>query len=355
MYLQFYRLNDHPFRLAPDPKYLFRTESMVEALANLQYGIETGKGLVVVTGEVGTGKTTTLRSHLMSLDRRVSAAYIFNPLLSTHEFFDTLLTEFKVRPQSSKSGTLRAIGYLLLARHRSGLRTALVIDEAHLLPPHLLEEIRLLSNFETNRDKLLQIVLCGQPELLDLLEQPEMRQLKQRITLRCAIEPMSARQTTEYIRWRLRIAGSRHDKLFKPDAIAMIHEVSTGIPRVVNNICDNALLVGFSSEASCITETIVNQVVEMLGLASPSVSADAEPWATGISTGTQLTPPVGVSSPVTTSGFDNVHYLNQQSGVAPAAYDCQYGDSVRFTIEFDRNDRVAAPGRFFSKVRVSRR
>ena len=127
---------------------------------------------MVVTGEVGTGKTTTLRSHLMSLDRRVSAAYIFNPLLSTHEFFDTLLTEFKVRPQSSKSGTLRAIGYLLLARHRSGLRTALVIDEAHLLPPHLLEEIRLLSNFETNRDKLLQIVLCGQPELLDLLEQP---------------------------------------------------------------------------------------------------------------------------------------------------------------------------------------
>ena len=169
MYKRFYGLRDIPFSLAPDPKYLFRTESLLEVFANLQYGIENGKGIVVVTGEVGTGKTTILRSMLQSLDRSVLAAYIFNPLLTTPEFFDLLAGEFRMRPQLSKASMLRLLGNLLMSRHSQGLRTVLVVDEAHLLPHHLLEEIRLLLNFETNREKLLQVILCGQPELHDVL------------------------------------------------------------------------------------------------------------------------------------------------------------------------------------------
>lgn len=355
MYLQFYGLNDIPFRLSPDPKYLFRTESMVEALANLQYGIETGKGLIAITGEVGTGKTTTLRTNLKSLDHRVLCAYIFNPLLSTEEFLDTLLSEFKLRPQPSKSAMLRSLGYLLLSRHMKGLRTVLVIDEAHLLPAHLLEEIRLLSNFETNREKLLQIILCGQPELLDVLEQPELRQLKQRITLRCAIEPMSIHQTYAYIRWRLAVAGSNTEELFEPDAVALIHEASTGIPRTINNICDNALLIGFSEGSASITAEIAAEAIELLGLGAPARTAAAEPWAAGISAGERLTTPA--PSPVANGGLQNVRYMHRPDSTAPyGGFGGQpsYRDNVRFSIEFDREDSVAAPGRFFSKVRVSK-
>ncbi|MGH9822764.1 MAG: ExeA family protein, partial [Blastocatellia bacterium] len=238
----------------------------LEVLANLQYGIESGKGLVVMTGEVGTGKTTALRVHLRSLDQRVLAAYIFNPLLSTSEFFDTLAGEFRVRTEASKSAMLRTLGSLLLARHARGLRTVLVIDEAHLLPLHLLEEIRLLSNFETSREKLLQIILCGQPELSDVLERPELRQLKQRVSLRCSIQPMTLQETAEYIRWRLRIAKAKNESLFEPRAVAVIHRISGGIPRIINNVCDNALLTGFSQGSSKVTAEIASEVIESLGL-----------------------------------------------------------------------------------------
>ena len=245
MYTQFYGLRDIPFSLAPDPKYLFRTESLMEVFATLQYGIESGKGLVVVTGEVGTGKTTILRSMLQSLDRSILAAYIFNPLLSTKDFFDLLVTEFRIPPQPSKAAMLRRIGELLVTRHRQGLSTVLVIDEAHLLPPHLLEEIRLLSNFETTREKLLQIILCGQPELHTALAQ---------------------RETAEYIRWRLRVAGARDENLFDAEAIKTVHQLAGGIPRIINNICDNALLTGFSEGSHTVTPEIIRMVADDLDL-----------------------------------------------------------------------------------------
>lgn len=266
MYTQFYGLRDIPFSLAPDPKYLFRTESLMEVFATLQYGIESGKGLVVVTGEVGTGKTTILRSMLQSLDRSILAAYIFNPLLSTKDFFDLLVTEFRIPPQPSKAAMLRRIGELLVTRHRQGLSTVLVIDEAHLLPPHLLEEIRLLSNFETTREKLLQIILCGQPELHTALAQPEQRQLKQRISLKCAIKTLAQRETAEYIRWRLRVAGARDENLFDVEAIKTVHQLSGGIPRIINNICDNALLTGFSEGSHTVTPEIIRMVADDLDL-----------------------------------------------------------------------------------------
>jgi general secretion pathway protein A len=273
MYKQFYGLRDIPFSLAPDPRYLFRTESLLEVFANLQYGIENGKGIVVVTGEVGTGKTTVLRSMLQSLDRSVLAAYIFNPLLSTTEFFDLLAGEFRMRSQSSKASMLRLLGNVLMSRHAQGHRTILVVDEAHLLPHHLLEEIRLLSNFETNREKLLQVILCGQPELHDLLGQPELRQLKQRVSLRCSIKTLTPHETGEYIRWRLRIAGCTNENLFERDAIKTVHRFTGGIPRIINNICDNALLTGFSEGSQYITAAIVNDVVEVLDINSIEIGS----------------------------------------------------------------------------------
>ena len=266
MYKQFYGLKDIPFSLAPDPKYLFRTDSLMEVFATLQYGIESGKGLVVVTGEVGTGKTTILRSMLQSLDRSVLAAYIFNPLLSSKDFFDLLSTEFRIPVQQSKAAMLRRLGELLVTRHKRGLNSVLVIDEAHLLPPHLLEEIRLLSNFETTRSKLLQIILCGQPELHLSLGQPEQRQLKQRISLKCSIKTLAQRETAEYIRWRLRVAKAPNENLFEPEAVQLIHQLSGGIPRIINNICDNSLLTGFSEESRVINSQIVRQVADDLDL-----------------------------------------------------------------------------------------
>jgi general secretion pathway protein A len=344
MYQQFYGLRDIPFSLAPDPKYLFRTESLLEVFANLQYGIEHGKGIVVVTGEVGTGKTTILRSMLQTLDRSVLAAYIFNPLLSTEEFFDLLAGEFRMRPQQSKASMLRLLGYILMSRHAQGLRTVLVVDEAHLLPPHLLEEIRLLSNFETNREKLLQIILCGQPELHDLMTQPELRQLKQRVSLKCSIKMLTPRETGEYIRWRLHVGGARDAELFEAEAIRMVHQYSGGIPRIINNICDNALLSGFSRNSSRITPAIIRDVVEELDLTSMEIISAPTVAESVVERGT-LAAPEQKFQPAAESAPSNVHYIRRDPAVA--------GDS-RFVINSGGKDDAEAPLKFFSRVRVTR-
>jgi general secretion pathway protein A len=337
MYQQFYKLRDIPFSLAPDPKYLFRTESLLEVFANLQYGIENGKGLVVVTGEVGTGKTTILRSMLQSLDRSVLAAYIFNPLLATQEFFDLLAGEFRLRPQASKSAMLRLLGYMLMSRQAQGLRTVLVVDEAHLLPPNLLEEIRLLSNFETNREKLLQVILCGQPELHDVLAQPELRQLKQRVSLKCSIKQLTPAETASYIRWRLRIAGAVDESLFDPAATQMVYQFSGGIPRVINNICDNALLTGFGEGSPRITTSIIREVIESLDLTPMEVSS---PQTAGVAAGERQAP--------------NVHYIHRENadaaGRRPAA---QPSDKAGLVIGSE-GERASAHLKFFSRVRVTK-
>ncbi len=310
MYQQFYGLKDIPFSLAPDPTYLFKTESLLEVFATLQYGIENGKGIVIVTGEVGAGKTTILRSMLQSLDRSILAAYIFNPLLSSKDFFDLLCTEFRLQPQPSKAAMLRQLGELLMRRHRQGLSTVLVIDEAHLLPTHLLEEIRLLSNFETTREKLLQIVLCGQPELQATLLQPEQRQLKQRISLKTAIQTLAPRETAEYIRWRLRVAGAKNDNLFDADAVKLIQQLSNGIPRIINNICDNALLSGFAQERQSISVGIIREVADELDLMPVEygiVNYSAAEIAAEID---EVFERFSEPAESTEKLADNVHYLN---------------------------------------------
>ena len=269
MYLEFYRLKEMPFGLTPDPRYIFKTESHLEVLATVKYGVEQNKGLIVVTGEVGCGKTTILRAALQSFGEDVLAVYIFNPFLTAAEFFEqlTMEMELQVPKNVSKPELLAAMARLLAWRHSQGLRTVLIVDEAHGLPAVLLEEIRLLMNFETNSEKLLQVILSGQPELDEILNHQSLRQLKQRVSLRGSIKPLSIFEINKYIRFRLKQAGAENVNLFDNGAVKLIGQVSQGIPRVINNVCDNALLYGYASASDSITREIIEEVIAALSLA----------------------------------------------------------------------------------------
>ncbi|HEX9424717.1 MAG TPA: AAA family ATPase [Pyrinomonadaceae bacterium] len=263
MYAEFYGLKELPFALTPDPRFIYFTPSHTEVMANLHYGIESGKGLVVVTGEVGTGKTTILRWMMQRLDRTVLVAYIFNPRLSVPEFYQHVAALLDVQKWETKSELLMELGRSLESRHARGLRTVLIIDEAQGLSAHLLEEIRLLSNFESDTAKQLQIVLTGQPELREVLNDPDLRQLKQRIALRCVIKPLpNVEETDRYITSRLLVAGAEHTAIFSPDAIDYIFRCSDGIPRSINNLCDNALLTGYAAGEPVIGSSIIEDVAE---------------------------------------------------------------------------------------------
>ena len=261
MYTEFYGLKELPFALTPDPRYLYFTPSHTEVMANLHYGIESGRGLIVVTGEVGTGKTTLLRWMMQRLDRTVMVAYIFNPRLSVAEFYQYLATLFNIGAWENKSDLLIELGSVLESRHNRGLRTVLVVDEGHGLSTEVLEEIRLLCNFESDTAKHLQIVLTGQPELREVLNQPNLRQLKQRVALRCEITALpNVEETAHYIASRLKAAGATKTDIFSPGAVDYIFRCSAGIPRNINNLCDNAMLNGFASSATVISRAIIEEV-----------------------------------------------------------------------------------------------
>jgi len=263
VYAEFYGLKELPFALTPDPRFIYFTPSHTEVMANLHYGIESGKGLVVVTGEVGTGKTTILRWMMERLDRTVLVAYIFNPRLSVPEFYQHVTTLLDVQKWETKSELLFELGKALESRHSRGLRTVLIVDEAQGLSPHVLEEIRLLSNFESNTAKQLQIVLTGQPELREVLNNPNLRQLKQRIALRCVIKTLpNAEETERFIVSRLLVAGAERTELFSPAAIDYIFRCSDGVPRNINNLCDNALLAGYAAGENVISRAIIEEVAE---------------------------------------------------------------------------------------------
>ena len=263
MYAEFYGLKELPFALTPDPRFIYFTPSHTEVMANLHYGIESGKGLVVVTGEVGTGKTTILRWMMQRLDRTVLVAYVFNPRLSVSEFYQHVATLLDVQKWETKSDLLLELGRALESRHSRGLRTVLIIDEAQGLSPHVLEEIRLLSNFESNTAKQLQIVLTGQPELRDVLNNPDLRQLKQRVALRCVIKPLpNVEETDRYITSRLLVAGAERTDVFSPGAIDYIFRCSEGIPRNINNLCDNALLAGYAAGEITVGSEIIEDIAE---------------------------------------------------------------------------------------------
>jgi general secretion pathway protein A len=269
MYKSFYNLQRNPFEITPDPSFLFPTTRHNEALASLYYGVTSHRGFVVLTGEVGTGKTLILRSLLGLLQRRdVAFALIFNPTLSPLEFMRYIAGDFGLPVAGkAKDELIHVLNSFLLQRHQKGLTTILVVDEAHHLSHEILEEIRLLTNLETSQQKLLQIVLAGQPELDLKLDSHDLRQLKQRIALRCHLDPLTSNETKEYMNRRLKIAGAvGANQIFSMPAVEAVFRHSRGIPRLVNTICENALLAGYAKHASTVTSEIIDNVARDLRL-----------------------------------------------------------------------------------------
>lgn len=280
MYQSFYGLSDLPFELTPNPKYLFLPPRHREALSVLEYGLSSAKAITVLAGEAGTGKTTLLRAAIQSERcRGVDTVHVSNPALARPEFVELLACRFGLtaRAGESKAALLTELEHVLRARRDRGEIVALVIDEAQSLSVELLEEIRLLANIETPTEKLLPLVLAGQPELRERLNEPSLRQLKQRVTLRCEIGPFTLDETAAYIAARLSTAGGDSRRLFSREAIALIHECSRGIPRLINVVCDNALLTGFGLGQKLIDRGIVLEVTRDFDLAAVhSVSAPVE-------------------------------------------------------------------------------
>jgi general secretion pathway protein A len=263
MYLRFYGLHELPFELTPDPKYLFFTPGHREALSNLQYGLSSSKSVTVLIGEAGTGKTTLLHAALGSeACRDIQCVYLNNPALTRGEFVEMLASRFKLgeRAAVSKATMLQELEAVLGERRGRGETTALVVDEAQSLSPELLEEIRLLANIETTTTKLLPLVLAGQPELAERLNAPGLRQLKQRVALRCEIAPLDLQETAAYIAFRVRRAGGEPSRLFTREAVVLIYEHSRGIPRTISVMCDNALVNGMALGRQPVDKEIVIDV-----------------------------------------------------------------------------------------------
>lgn len=263
MYKQFFGLTKNPFEISPDPFFYHATPRHNEALANLHYGVGRRKGFIVITGEVGTGKTLLVRCLLAELRKNnIAFGYVFNPLLSTTEFLQYIMADLGLQYTGrSKTEMLLDLNRFLIQRHARGLITALVVDEAQALRPELLEEIRLLTNLETSQQKLLQIVLMGQPELEGALDSPGLRQLKQRVSLRCQLLPLDEEQTHGYVLSRLERAGAKAEPaIFEPEALVKIHEYSRGIPRIINNLCENAMVNAFARQERTVTGDMITEV-----------------------------------------------------------------------------------------------
>jgi len=270
MYEEFYGLKENPFSVTPDPRYLFLGDTHREALARMVYGIQERKGFLLITGEVGTGKTILIRYLVGSLDGykngTVKTALIFNPKLTAANFIQFILRDLGVTVRgNSKGDYLQDLNEFLLRAYEQGEKVVLIVDEAQGLKPALLEEIRLLSNLETTKSKLLQIVLVGQPELKKTLSRREFRQLKQRINLHFHLLPLSEEQTRAYIEKRITVAGGR-EPLFTTEAVREIFRRTKGVPRLINNLCDNALLDGFTADRKIIDETLVREAADDLEL-----------------------------------------------------------------------------------------
>jgi general secretion pathway protein A len=267
MYKSFFKLQSSPFGTSPDPRFLYMMPHTREALACLEYGISARKGFTVLTGEVGTGKTTLLRRALSSFSgRRVSTAFVFNPRLDVLDFLEFVLTDFGIVPATrTKSGMLLQLNRWLIERFRIEETCVVVVDEAQNLSWDLLEEIRLLTNLETSSEKLLQIVLSGQPELEEKLRHPSVRQLRQRVSLWCRTQALTDSQTHAYVAERLRIAGAT-SPLFSVEALELVHRYSRGIPRIINLLCEHALIVAYVEQIQQVTAAIIEGVAAELEL-----------------------------------------------------------------------------------------
>lgn len=306
MYERFYGLNERPFDLTPNPRYLLLTTMHQEALSALEYGLTTRRGIAVLLGEAGTGKTTLLRKVLSLKHRALSGrdtsgdffVYVNHPTLTGDDFYQLLaeLFGFAADAAGSKRQFLRSLESFLHERHTQGHLTALIVDEAQSVPDALLEEIRLLGNIESESDKLLQIVLAGQPELADRLNQHSLRQFKQRVAVRCRLAPLQPRETAAYIAGRIRLAGGEATRIFTREAVIAIHVASGGIPRTISVLCDNALVAGFAAGERTIGKPTIDEICRDLDfdvgaaeatapMAISSARPAAETSAFGISAG----------------------------------------------------------------------
>lgn len=267
MYNSYFHLHTSPFGTSPDPRFLYMMPHTREALACLEYGISARKGFTVLTGEVGTGKTTLLKRALASFrGRRIATSFVFNPRLEVLDFLEFVLTDFGITPATrTKSGMLLQLNRWLIERYRMDETCVVVVDEAQNLSWELLEEIRLLTNLETSSEKLLQIVLSGQPELEEKLRHPSVRQLRQRVALWCRTQALTENQTSAYVTERLRLAGAA-TPIFTPEALALVHRYSRGIPRIINLLCEHSLIVAYVEQVQQVTEAIVEGVAVELEL-----------------------------------------------------------------------------------------
>ena len=273
MYKKFFGLTRNPFEISPDPYFFYGSSQHNEALANIFYGIRAHKGFVVVSGEVGTGKTLLVRCLLDSLDQnQVAFSYVFNTRMNEVEFLRYVMQDLGLSVPATKGEMLLQLNEYLIGRYRKGLTTVLIVDEAQNLSWEVLEEIRLLTNLETTRDKLLQIVLIGQPELDDKLESYNVRQLKQRIALRCRLNPLTELEARDYIVRRLQRAGAGNAAwtIFPDTVTKKIHQFSNGIPRLINTICENSLIVAFAKQSQSVTAEMVDEVAKDLRLNQPA-------------------------------------------------------------------------------------
>jgi general secretion pathway protein A len=282
MYAAHFGLKREPFSIAPDPRYLFMSERHREALAHLLYGVRGGGGFVLLTGEIGAGKTTVCRCFLEQVPKRCNVAYIFNPKLTALELLQSVCEEFRITVHARDSGapTLKdhvdALNEYLLRTHAAGQNSVLIIDEAQNLSADVLEQLRLLTNLETNERKLLQIILIGQPELRDMLARPELEQLAQRVVARFHLDPLAEEETAHYIKHRLSVAGMSGLIPFDRDARHRIHELTRGVPRRINLLCDRALLGAYASGRQRVDKAIVEKAAREV---FDSRGANADGWS----------------------------------------------------------------------------
>jgi general secretion pathway protein A len=284
MYCEYYGLVKPPFEMTPDPSFLFLGEAHREGLATLVYGVKAGKGFVMLTGEVGTGKTTLLHALLSQLESDTKSAFIFNPRLTPLGFFRVLFEELDITPRrKNKADYLLQLNEFLIERLGKNEKTLLIVDEAQNLSIDMLEEIRLLSNLETPRSKLIQIMLVGQPELKEMLRKPELRQLRQRIALSHHLRPFDEEETRQYVEDRLRRAGHTGGKLFKRGAMRALYKLTGGTPRLINVLCDSALLMGFAREQKVVDTEMIREAAVDLDLMpiEPTEAESGEKRATG--------------------------------------------------------------------------
>jgi general secretion pathway protein A len=276
MYKAFFGFAENPFNLSPDPAFLYPSPQHEEALANLTYGVRSRKGFIVLTGEVGTGKTTMLECLRDTLEEEgIQFAFLINARLTVDQFFELIAHDLGLNcPSSSKSQVLIELQHLLLQQAAKGSTAALIVDEAHDLSWDVLEEIRMLGNLENRTGKLLQIVLAGQPELDRKLDAPNLRQLKQRVVLRFELKSLREAETFEYVRTRLAKAGLEEQTIFPPAILAEVHRRSQGIPRVINIMCDNLLLTAFALEQRTATLEMLDEVTADMRLDWPGRQQD---------------------------------------------------------------------------------